>query len=457
MANDPVRTAGTLTGARLPLSLEQRGYLGLGRKGYGTIAACSDITGPVRIDVLNDAVREVVRRHEPLRMRMRHDAEGAGQFFVDPDLVPAQWEVVPVPAGYDLDDHLGRELDPQRDGAIRLLMLKDGEDHAFALALLDHMACDGFGARVFLSDLWLAYRAIAAGGRPALPPLTRTYADHIRAQQAAAGRAERVRGSWEALAERFARSATGLPGPRGQAEAGRGRSDIAAVVQPEHARRAGELARALGVSPNTLPLAGLVLAAASIAERDCVGISFIYAGRDVAGSKSLVGAFHRHVALLTERITEGTLGEFVSGVSRGVFEALRRSRAPYSASDFDAAVRSHRDTPVVDVLYNQVSEFFGRPGDSEPLKVDDHTAVTFPGVHFRPARWRSYQEPRLRMVAGGGAQPVLRLIFNQGLVAEDHARLLLDRTLAMLESMTPEAAGSRVPEFISSAIARRDA
>jgi hypothetical protein len=443
----------TAAPVRLPLSLEQQGYLGLGRSGYGTIASCSEVTGRLRIGALTDAVREVIGRHEPLRMRLQRDAGEVSQVFLEPGAVRADWTQADIDDDSNLDDYLMADLVPDRDGAVRLLILNDSEDHAYALALIDHLACDGWSSRLFLGELWHAYRAITAGRGPGLPPISGSYSGFIDRQRAMAKRSERNRGYWEAHAERFACAATGLPQASGPARDGLGRADIVAVANRHGVERARELARALGVSPNTLPLAALVLAAASLADSDTVGISFAYAGRDRQDLHPLIGVFHRRVPLLADQVTAGSLGDFVTGLSRSVLDALRHSRAPYSASEFDAAVQGHRDRPLVDVLYNQVSEFFGQPSGRGSVGVGDDTEVSFPGTHFRPARWHSYQESRLRLVVAGGTRPAMRLIFNEGLVAETQARLLLDRTLAIVESMSPAVAGSPTSRFVSSAIA----
>ena len=334
----------------------------------------------MRTDVLTKAVREVVARHEPLRMRLRHDEEGTGQVFVGAEAVRADWEEVALTSPAELDRYLSAPLDSGH-GAMRLLMLRDGEDHAYPLALLNHLACDGWGTRVFLRELWLAYRAIAADRSPDLPPIARTYSDHIRDQQAVAQRSGHRRGYWAAQADRFAQAATGLPEPQGPAANGVGRADIVRVFRGEPVKRALELARVLGVSPNTLPLAGLALAAASLADSDCAAISFIYSGRDTPAVQPLVGVFHRPVGLPVE-VSGESLGTFLVGVSRSVFDALRHSRAPYSAGRRVRCRRAtRRESPLVNVLYNQVAGFFGQATEGKPLRVDDQATVTFPGAH----------------------------------------------------------------------------
>lgn len=456
MAEDRSATAaGTCAEARLPLSVEQRGYLGLGRRGYGTVAVCSEVTGPLRIDALTGAVLQVIGRHEPLRMRLRDDNDGVSQVFLPPGQVPASWTVLPVSDGSELDRHLVEELDPERDGALRLLVLRETEEHAYVLALLDHLACDGWGSRIFLRELWQAYRAIGSGEVPDLPPLTRAYSDHISAQQARLARSWRARDYWEAQAERFAQSATGLPPPQGRAEEGAGRADLAATVPRAIVERATELASTLRLSPNVLPLGSLMLAAWSMTKADSIGISFIYAGRDMPGVQPLIGVFHRHVPLLVERAAEGDLAQFLNGLSQATLDAVRLSRAPYSAGDFYASVRERRTDPVVDVLYNQIPVVFGARSSGRALRLDARTSVDFPGVHFRPARWSPYQEPRVRIMVGGTDPPVLRLIFNQGNVAEDQARCLFDRMVAILGAMEAGAKNCPVPQFVDAAISQR--
>lgn len=462
MTDEPTRTAGTTgtTGttrtaidkASLPLSYEQRDYFGLERHGYGAIPACSRILGPFDEQALTAAARHVIDRHEPLRMRLHRAAGHVTQTFDAPGVRPVAWVTSPADEPGRFEASLRADLDRERDGAVRLQLLREGPGQTVALAMVDHLACDAWGARVFLRELWTAYRMIVGGERLS-PPLTYHYSDYIGMQQARAARPSRAAEQfWHAYAERYAASSSGLS-HQGPAEPGAGRSDLSTVVPASSVQRARELARQLNVSVNSLPLACLVLAAWSMGGAGSVGVSFIYAGRDAAQTRPLVGAFHRTLPMLIEDIRARSVAEFVTGVSAAMLRSMQRSRAPYSARGFDAAVSVHRQAPRVGILYNQVPTIFGKPMSDEPLRLGGQTTVEFPTPHFWPCRWHQYAEPRLRVVVGGGSSPTLRAIFNAAAIPEEDASAILTRTAAFLGAIRDDTPLSPVPAFAESALA----
>jgi hypothetical protein len=434
----------------IPLSLEQRDYLSLDRDGYGAIAVCSQLAGPVSVPVLTSAARYVMGRHEPLRMHLHDSTDGVGQLFAPPELIEAEWEL-PDWAPGALERQLVAGPDAARPGAVHLYLFREDDRRGSALAFLDHLACDGWGAHLFSRELWTAYRAMIRGGIPDLPLLTSTYSDNVRAQQSAAQRSSHLSAYWEALAPDFAQAATGLHA-RGPAVPGAGRADIATTVRHEHVEEARQLAQSVGIPVNTIPLACVVLAAWSMANSDALGLSIAFAGRERPGTRDLIGVFHRRVALLVKGIPDDDLARFLTRLAGNVLTALRFSRAPYSASRFDKTIRAFRDSPSIDLLYNQVTADFGRARAQGPRQIDEHTTAEPIAAHFWPGRWQSYQEPRVRLIVGGGASPDLRVVFNQGCVAEGEARCLLQRTVAILGGMTAAAVERRVRDVVTAAL-----
>lgn len=439
-------------GASLPLSCEQHDYFGLERHGYGAIPVCSRITGVLDVGALNAAAQYVMDRHEPLRMRLHHGPEGVRQTFAPPGLTDAVW----APPQKDelglLDPWLCTDLDRGRDGAVRLQLLRERRNQTLALAMLDHMACDAWGAQLFLRELWTAYRAISDGRQPEFPPLDYCYSDYICEQQARGAGPAHVADHWLAYAKRYADARTGLR-QMGPPEPGAGRADLTTIVPTISVQRAKMLAVQLNVSVNSLPLACLVLAAWSMTDSDSVGVSFVYAGRETARVRPLIGAFHRTLPLLAEDIRTRTLGQFVSEIAATMFQAMSMSRAPYSARGFDSMVNNCRDTPDVGILYNQVPTTFGRPVSGKPLRLGGRTLVEFISPHFWPCRWHQYAEPRLRFVVGGGSSPTLRVIFNEAVVSKQEAHVLLNRTAALLETISDSSPESPIPAFVRLALA----
>jgi hypothetical protein len=436
-----------------PLSFEQRDYLSRGHTGFGTIAACAEISGPIDAQILTSAARYVIARHEPLRMRLQRIPEGFRQTFADPGLVDVDWVNLDVTTRNDIYWHAAEELDPKQDMPLKLKFLRKDDERAYVVALLDHLACDGWSSYLFLEQLWSAYRVMVRGEKPDPRPMRYAYSDYVLDQQKSSSRrSSSAESYWQDRAKRFASSDSGLRSV-GPAVADGGRADLVCVIERKSVEAASRLADSLGLSPNIIPLGCIALAVWSMSERDSVGLSFIYAGRDNPRTRSMLGLFRRYVALVAEGIQEGIIASFLAELSKTTLDAVLRSRPPYLAGEFEAAVERLRRKPAVDILYNQLDQVFGETQIGKVSQVDTRTfAEALEHPHFSPARWRGFSEGRLRLVLSGGERPLLQAIFNEGCVIGDDVRCLVDRTVALIEAMRPEAAQCPVREFVRVAL-----
>ncbi|MDQ6725633.1 MAG: amino acid adenylation domain-containing protein [Actinomycetota bacterium] len=179
-------------GTRIPLSLAQEQMWALeavaSPPGLYNLTALHDLDGPVDRDVLGDALRHVVDRHEILRTGFRSEG-GTPHQFVD----PARDLDVPVTPSMPGDGaELQRLIAEQDAGPFDLTrppLVRIGLFHldrgATRLAVtFDHLICDGTGAAIFVTELLAAYAAITARRAPSLPPLDIQFADFAVWQRA---------------------------------------------------------------------------------------------------------------------------------------------------------------------------------------------------------------------------------------------------------------------------------
>src|SRR5881227_1206121 len=103
------------------------------------------LSGPLHVEALTQAVREIMRRHEVLRRIARE---------------------VQRPF------HLGQEV-PWR----RLLLRLDEEEH-IALTVMHHIITDAWSMEVFVGELTTLYEAFSAGKASPLPQTPLQYADY---------------------------------------------------------------------------------------------------------------------------------------------------------------------------------------------------------------------------------------------------------------------------------------
>jgi amino acid adenylation domain-containing protein len=186
--------------AELPLSFAQQRLWFLDRlepgSGLYVIASAMRLHGRLVPAALAAACREIVRRHEALRTRF---PARDGRPFQEIGAPPA----VPLPL-IDLARLAGaaaREAEAARLAAaaarvpfdlgrgplLRLGLLRLGPEEHLLLAVVHHIAADGWSLDVFLRELGALYRAGTVGARPPapkLPALPVQYADFALWQRA---------------------------------------------------------------------------------------------------------------------------------------------------------------------------------------------------------------------------------------------------------------------------------
>jgi amino acid adenylation domain-containing protein len=140
---------------------------------------------PLQTRALEEALQEVVRRHEALRTTLE-TREGEPVQVVAADLrvplavVDLQGE---APAGRDAaarraaDEEARRPFDLAAGPLLRATLVRLAPDDHLLLLTLHHVVCDGWSVGVLLRELDHLYAALARGTAPALPDLPVQYAD----------------------------------------------------------------------------------------------------------------------------------------------------------------------------------------------------------------------------------------------------------------------------------------
>ena len=148
-----------------------------------------DVTGPLEHGIVERAIGEIVRRHEPLRTVFQNDG-GRPQQAVqpyEPFVLPVE-ELRDVGQSQEhvnhrINDEIRRPIDLERGPILRGRLLRlDDSRHVLAL-VVHHIAFDGWSMGVFLRELSALYAAYAAGEPSPLPPLPTRYTDVAVAQR----------------------------------------------------------------------------------------------------------------------------------------------------------------------------------------------------------------------------------------------------------------------------------
>lgn len=296
------------------------------------------VTGRLEPALLERALNEVVRRHEPLRTTF---AERGGE--VVQVVAPGREHALPLTdlrglaeperAAAVADVELREATTPgdlERGPLLRTRLLRTGEDRHVLVVVVNHMVFDGHSMRVLLRELCAVYAAFAAGRPSPLPPLPVQYVDYCAWQRRRLQSASVLPqvGYW-------LRKLAGTPGvllptdrpwPAAVGFVG-GRLDF---DLPERLRAALEaLARAHGVSTYMVLAAGFQTLLHLGSGQTDLAIRSPVTGRGRPELEPLIGFFVNRVVLRTDLSGDPTFAELLTRVKDVVMEAFANQDAPF--------------------------------------------------------------------------------------------------------------------------------
>ncbi|AMD53957.1 hypothetical protein ATO49_04185 [Mycolicibacterium fortuitum subsp. fortuitum DSM 46621 = ATCC 6841 = JCM 6387] len=157
------------------------------------MAVALQITGQLNTDALGAALADVVERHESLRTVFR-SSEGVPEQVV----IPAQdadcgWRVIDA-GGWSttelreaIGEMAGHAFDLGSEIPLRAALLRLNDDAHVLVAVVHHIAADGWSVAPLVADLQSAYAGRSAGRAPGWAPLPVQYVDYTLWQRAQLG------------------------------------------------------------------------------------------------------------------------------------------------------------------------------------------------------------------------------------------------------------------------------
>lgn len=385
-AGDELRQGSVADGDAVPLSYGQERLWFLQKMqpeaGYYNVPAAYEITGPLDVDRLVNALEAVAARHGSLRTQLVLDEQERPRqvMLTNPsyDIVVEDWSSRDEAA-------LQRALDEDANRAFRLTagmlwrarICRLSTERTLLYVNVHHIITDGWSQGVFCNDLAAAY----AG--ETLAPLTWQYADEALLNRARmqGERAATLRGFWQrALADAPSELALRTDRPR---------PTLQTFVAGEYVRtldeailqRLGEAMRGIEVTPFMVLSAAYALLLSRYADQRDVCIGTAVAGREHSQAEELIGFFVNTLVLRYRTHQWHARREMFNQSRAIVTAAMAHQDMPFEELvDLIKPERNPARSPLFQALFTLESH-----SSTKPVLAGletDHWALSFPVAKF---------------------------------------------------------------------------
>ncbi len=467
------------------------------------MAVALRLEGRLDAEALGAALVDVVGRQESLRTLFPAVDGVPRQVVVPPERAEVGWQVVDATgwAAGRLQQAIGvvarRPFDLSAQIPLRAQLFRVGADEHVLVAVVHHIAADGWSITPLVRDLGVAYASRCAGQAPGWAPLAVQYVDYTLWQRAQLGelddRQSRIAGQlayWEqALAGMPERLV--LPTDRPYPAVADYRGASVAVSWPAQVQQqVARVGREHNATSFMVLQAALAVLLVKLSASSEVAVGFPIAGRRDPAVDELVGFFVNTLVLRVEVAGDPTIAEVLGQVRA-------RSLAAYEHQDVPFEVLVERLNPIRSLAHSPLVQVMlawqnlpGQGGDLgaglalgdlqvTPLPAETHTArmdlvfslaerysaagepagiggvVEFRTDVFDAASIHTLIERWRRVLEAVTADPTRRLSSIDVLDGGEHARLEEIGNRAVLMAPAPTAVS--VPVLFAAQVARAPA
>ncbi|MBX8689681.1 amino acid adenylation domain-containing protein, partial [Mycobacterium sp. 20091114027_K0903767] len=356
------------------------------------------ITGVLDAGALGAALVDVVGRHESLRTLFPAVEGVPRQVVVSADQADFGWQVVDA-AGWPaerLRDAIGAivgyEFDLSIEIPLRAVLFRLGAEEHVLVAVVHHIAGDGWSIGPLVRDLGVAYASRCAGQAPGWAPLPVQYVDYTLWQREYLGdltdpgsRISEQLAYWEqtlsGLPERL-ELPTDRPYPPVADYRG---ASLAVQWPPELQQQIARVAREHNATSFMVVQAALAVLLSNLSGSSDVAVGFPIAGRSDPALDELVGFFVNTLVLRIDLTNDLTAAELIEQVRQRSLSALEHQDVPFEVLvDRLKPARSLVHHPLVQVMlaWQNLPRRADNPADSpslgdvqiSPLTADTQTA-----------------------------------------------------------------------------------
>ncbi|MGV0606709.1 amino acid adenylation domain-containing protein, partial [Mycolicibacterium sp. XJ1904] len=353
------------------------------------------LKGRIDVDALGAAFADVVDRHESLRT-VFPAVDGIPQQLILPsENAEFGWEIV------DATDWQACVLDEaveetarhsfvlSEETPLRARLFRLAEDEHVLVAVVHHIAADGWSIRPLVTDLGVAYASRSAGHAPGWAPLAVQYADYTLWQRAQLGDLEdddsRITTQlryWEemlgGMPERLVLP-TDRPYPLVADQHG---ARVAVEWPAELQQRVRAVAREHGATSFMVMQAALAVLLSKLSASSDVAVGFPIAGRRDPALDELVGFFVNTLVLRVDLAGDPSVTDVLAQVRARSLAAYEHQDVPFEVLvERINPARSLTHHPLVQVILawqnfagEAADEFALGDLEATPLPLDTHTA-----------------------------------------------------------------------------------
>ncbi|MTJ66344.1 non-ribosomal peptide synthetase, partial [Nocardia seriolae] len=399
--------------AQLPLSPAQQRYWFLNQFDTSTSAVDNiplavRFTGALDLYAMQQAIGDVIARHEVLRTVYPRSADGPHQVV----LSTAQTDLTLVPEAVTEAELLGKiiefamttfDVTVEVPLAVKMFAITDSAvsidgsavatQHVLAFTV-HHVSADGSSMGPMARDIMAAYVARVNGDVPQWTPLPVQYADYALWQRAVLGTEDDAESLSAKQVSYWTRALAGLPDqlelptdrPRPPAQSFHGKA-LRFDIDAERHAKLHELARANNASLFMVVHAALAVLLARLSGTDDIAVGTPIAGRGERELDDLIGMFVNTLVFRTQVDGNDTFAELLSEVRERDLEAFANAEVPFERLvEVLNPVRSTARNPLFQVglsFQNLAETAFQLPGlhvaavefDSQLAKTDLHVTL----------------------------------------------------------------------------------
>jgi amino acid adenylation domain-containing protein len=339
------------------------------------VSQAYELRGPLRPELLERAMQQVVDRQESLRATFSEQEGHLVQFFAARHVLPLKRLRLEGPATEERIQHALRQalagpFDFEAEPPVRTCLLELGPGHHIWGIGLHHLVSDGWSLGVLNAELEALYRAGVEGGTASLPELKLGYADFVDWEREVQ-RASLGLDYWRTRLERLPSLELPCDFPRPPITHYRGRQHLFSLP-PQVDAALASVAEHVGATPFAALFAVLMVTLRRFCRQRDVVVGTPHANRGDRGLEPLIGCMVNTLVVRDEVSPGIPFSELVRNVHRHALEA-----AEHQGVAFEELVQlaGQKRDPSRSPLF-QV--FFGMQNATRRLRLSGVECVEYP-------------------------------------------------------------------------------